>query len=128
MPQIANIILNNGTADRTFSVSQSKGSAHDAAFRDLTVTPAACQPIITVSYGISDVRRTVREKISIPVLGVDASGRSVQVDVVEVDIQLRAGLKATEAEVSGALKLGASSLVSTNSVLGPVWYKGETLY
>lgn len=128
MPQIANIVLNNGTADRTFSVSQSKGSAHDAAFRDLTVTPAACQPVLTISYNISEVRRSVREKISVPILGVDASGRSVQVDMVEVDIQLRAGLKATEAEVSAALKMAAASLVSTNTVLGPVWYKGETLY
>lgn len=128
MPQVANLVLNNGIAARTYSVSMSRGSNHDAAFRDLTVTPANCQPVVTVSYSMSDTRRVVREKVSHPVIGVDATSRSVKVGIVEVDIQLRADLVATEAEIAAALNVAMNSLASTNAVLGPVWYKGETLY
>lgn len=128
MPSIANVVLNNGTAARTYSVSMSKGSSHDAAFRDLTVSPANCQPTITMSYNMTDTRRTVREKVSHPVVGVDSSTRTVKVGLVEVDIQLRADLVATEAEIAAALNVAMNSLLSTHPVLGPVWYKGETLY
>lgn len=128
MPNLANLSLNNGTAARTYSVSMSRGTNHDAAFRDLTVTPANCQPAVTVAYTMTDTRRTVREKVSHPVIGVDASSRSVKVGLVEVDIQLRADLVATEAEIAAALNVAMNSLLPTNPVLGPVWYKGETLY
>ena len=130
MPQIANVVLNNGTADKTFSVSLTKGQSHNASWRDVTVSPAICQPQMSVSYGITDTRRNVRLKVSNPVLGVDTTGRSTKVGLVEVDIQLRADLNATEAEIAAVLRTAANAITNSagNTVIAPVFYKGEALY
>lgn len=128
MPAIAPLVLSNGTANVTYSVSTTKGVGHDVAFKSLAVSPAAVQPVITVKAAATDVRRTFREKLTFPCIGVDAMGRQNKVGVVEVDISLRADLVATEAEINVALATARASLDSTNSVLGNCWYKGEALY
>lgn len=128
MPTIAPLVLNNGTAAKTYSVSFAKGEGYDVAFRDLSVTVPSCQPSVTVKATTTDVRRTHREKVTFPVAGVDSLGRTTKVGVVEVDIQLRADLVATESEVKAALATALNSLASDQAVLGNWWYKGEALY
>lgn len=128
MPAIVPLVLNNGTADKSYSVSFAKGEGFDYAFRDLTVTAPACQPVITVKGTSTDTRRNHREKLTFPCVGVDSNGRQVKVGMVEVDIQLRADLIATEAEVKVALATALNSLSATQAVLGNWWYKGEALY
>lgn len=128
MPSIAPLVLSNGTANVTYAVSTSRGQGHDVAFKSLAVSPAVVQPVITVKASATDVRRTFREKLTFPCIGVDALGRQNKVGIVEVDISLRADLVATEAEVKVALATALASLDSTNPVLGNCWYKGEALY
>lgn len=128
MPAIVPLVLNNGTADKTYAVSYAKGEGYDVAFRDLAVTTPACQPVITVKGTSTDTRRNHREKLTFPCVGVDSNGRQTRVGIVEVDIQLRADLVATEAEVKAALATALNSLAVNQAVLGNWWYKGEALY
>lgn len=128
MPQVAIITLNNGTADKVFTPAATKGASHDQGFRDLSVSPAVCQPQITLSTAISETRYSVREKITRPLVGVDSVSRKTKIGVVEVDISLRADLGATETEISEALHLAMESLKPTAPVTGAVFYKGESLW
>lgn len=128
MPQVAVITLNNGVADKVFTPAATKGASHDQGFRDLTVSPAICQPQITIATTITDTRFSVREKITRPLVGTDASARKIRVGTVEVDISLRADLAATETEISEALHLAMESLKPTAPVTGAVFYKGESLW
>lgn len=130
MPQIANVTLNNGTADVAYSVSLTKGTSHQGAWRNIAVSPAICQPQLSVSYALGDSRRSARMKVTNPVLGQDATGRANKVGLVEVDIQLRADLIATDAEIAAVLRTAAKALTNDagNTVIAPVFYKGEALY
>lgn len=130
MPQIANVTLNNGVADITYSVSMTKGDNHQGAWRNIAISPAVCQPQLSISYSLSDSRRTARMKVTNPVNGLDATGRATKVGLVEVDIQLRADLLATEAEIAAVLRTAAKALTNDagNTVIAPVFYKGEALY
>lgn len=128
MPQVNALVLNNGTADKTYSPSATKGVNHDQGFRDLTVAVAQCQPQITFAVTMTDTRRTVREKVTRPIIGTGVDGRSSKVGVVEVDIQLRADLAATEAEIKEVLVTAMNSLAPTNVNISPVWYKGESFW
>lgn len=130
MPQIANVTLNNGTADVAYSVSMTKGANHQGAWRNIAVSPAICQPQLSISYALGDSRRTARMKVTNPVIGQDATGRANKVGLVEVDVQLRADLLATDAEIAAALRTAAKALTNdaANTVIAPVFYKGEALY
>lgn len=130
MPQIANVTLNNGTADVAYSVSMTKGASHQGAWRNIAVSPAICQPQLSISYALGDSRRTARLKVSNPINGVDTTGRATKVGLVEVDVQLRADLNATDAEIAAVLRLAAKALTNDagNTVIAPVFYKGEALY
>lgn len=128
MPQVNALVLNNGTADKTYSPSATKGVNHDQGFRDLSVPVAQCQPVITFAVTVSDTRRSVREKVTRPIIGTGVDGRSAKVGIVEVDIQLRADLVATEAEIKEALVTAMNSLSPTNANVAPVWFKGESFW